>query len=65
MSLSGNQQMKMNNIKIVGEWDGEKIWRYKTAEEKLQEEGIEESTVKLFITLSENGQRENNKRCTV
>lgn len=25
----------MSEIKITGEWDGEPIWRYETAEERL------------------------------
>ncbi len=29
--------MTTSNMKIVGEWDGEVIWRPKTAEEKVLE----------------------------
>ncbi len=43
-----------NNIVILGEWDGLPIWRYKTAEEKLQDAGIKVETAKLFIGLEEN-----------
>lgn len=43
-----------NNIVVLGEWDGLPVWRFKTAEEKLEEAGIKVETAKLFIGLEEN-----------
>ncbi len=43
-----------NNIVILGHWDGLPVWRYKTAEEKLEDAGIKIETAKLFLGLEEN-----------
>jgi len=49
------KQKKMkNNIVILGHWDGLPVWRYKTAEEKLEDAGIKIETAKLFLGLEEN-----------
>lgn len=49
----------MNNIKIVGEWDGQPIWRNKTPEEKIEEVGIKASEVMTYLALLAN--KENKK----
>ena len=38
---------------ITGDWDGEPIWRYQTAEEKLIEAGIDPKVAKLYIAINE------------
>ncbi len=45
--------MNNNDIVIITWWDGQPVWRYKTAEEKLSEGKIEKEVANLYIALSE------------
>lgn len=42
-----------NNKVITGWWGNEPIWRWKTPEERLQEENIKPEVANLFISLTE------------
>lgn len=44
----------MKEIKILGNWDGELIWRNKTPEEKLEDEGIDPKEAMTYLALLAN-----------
>lgn len=49
--LSENENPK---IKITGEWDGQKIWRNKTPEEKLEDVKIKSEEAMTYLALLTN-----------
>jgi hypothetical protein len=49
----------MNDIIILGEWDGKPIWRKKTPEEKLEDAGINPEEAMFYLSLLANKDNNN------
>lgn len=57
MMIANN--MNPNDIKITGYWGSEPIWRYKTPEEKLEDNNMKAPEAMTYLALLAN--KDNNK----
>jgi hypothetical protein len=46
--------MNLDEIKITGYWGNEPIWRYKTPEEKLEDNKIKSEEAMVYLALLAN-----------